>query len=140
MSLGLRGLSNFTKDFLLSKHLLRVGRGARETVKSIFSALPEESSLAPSTHVRRLITTCNSSSGGLDTLFWSLHSRAQNFKSNKSLKKYFLGLARCSGGKGTYQQARQPEFGHWTPQGGRTEPSALSSSPLTSTGLSWRVC
>lgn len=91
LSLGLRGLSNFTKDFLLSKHLLRVGRGARETVKSIFSALPEESSLAPSTHVRRLITTCNSSSGGLDTLFWSLHSRAQNFKSNKSLKNVLLG-------------------------------------------------
>jgi hypothetical protein len=43
-----------------------------EALRDDLASLPEESSLLPSTYLKQLTTTCNSSSGKSNALFWLL--------------------------------------------------------------------
>ena len=47
------------------------GTGEAALQLRVLHTLPEDPRLVPSTYARRLTTTCNSSSGGSDILFWT---------------------------------------------------------------------
>lgn len=105
------------------------------------TALPEDQSSVPRTHVRWPTAACNATSRGFN--FWPSHAPAPTYtnlhkdttyitttNNNQLFKNVNEGQQDGSGGKGGYHRAWQLELDPWDSHGRRVE-SNLRSCPLT---------